>query len=83
MSNSGVKLKARFKTRPIQQWSVGREFNRRLKAAFDEAGIKIPYPHMHLVGAIEHIMTDPQGVAEANNDLPRTTRTYSRHHTSR
>jgi len=49
-ADSGVKLKARFKTVPIQQWSVGREYNKRLKAAFDEAGISIPYPHVHIVG---------------------------------
>jgi len=54
-ADSGVKLKARFKTRPIQQWSVGREFNRRLKASFDKEGIQIPYPHMHLVGAVEQM----------------------------
>lgn len=50
-ADSGVKLKARFKTRPMDQWSVGREFNRRLKYAFDEAGISIPYPHVHLVSS--------------------------------
>jgi len=32
-------LQARFKTRPIKQWSVGREFNRRLKKRFAELGI--------------------------------------------
>jgi small conductance mechanosensitive channel len=48
-ADSGVKLKARFKTWPIEQWSVGREFNRRLKHAFDAEGITIPYPHVHIV----------------------------------
>lgn len=48
-ADSGVKLKARFKTQPVQQWNVGREFNRRLKYAFDAANISIPYPHMHVV----------------------------------
>ncbi|HEX4504849.1 MAG TPA: mechanosensitive ion channel domain-containing protein [Alphaproteobacteria bacterium] len=32
-------LQARFKTKPIKQWSVGREFNRRLKKRFAELGI--------------------------------------------
>lgn len=50
-ADSGVKLKARFKTRPMDQWSVGREYNRRLKHAFDEAGVSIPYPHVHLVSS--------------------------------
>lgn len=48
-ADSGVKLKARIKTRPSEQWAVGREYNRRIKQAFDEAGISIPYPHTRLL----------------------------------
>lgn len=43
--DSAVVVKARIKTKPIQQWAVGREFNGRLKKAFDDAGIEIPFPH--------------------------------------
>ena len=43
--DSAVIIKARFKTVPIKQWSVGREFNRRMKRVFDERGIEIPFPH--------------------------------------
>jgi small conductance mechanosensitive channel len=49
LADSGVVLKARIKTLPIQQWKVGREYNRRIKLAFDEAGIEIPFPHMKLI----------------------------------
>lgn len=42
---SAVIIKARFKTKPIQQWNVGREYRRRLKKAFDKMNIKIPFPH--------------------------------------
>jgi small-conductance mechanosensitive channel len=42
----GVVLKARFKTRPGDQWRVGREFQRRLKLAFDGHGIEIGYPNV-------------------------------------
>lgn len=42
---SEVTIKARLKTRPIQQWSVGREYRRRLKKAFDVEGIELPFPH--------------------------------------
>ncbi len=45
---SEVIIKARIKTQPIQQWSVGREYRRRLKKAFDAKGIEIPYPHRTL-----------------------------------
>jgi len=47
-ADSAVIIKARNKTRPIWQWSVGREFNRRLKKRFDQEGIEIPYPHQTL-----------------------------------
>lgn len=43
--DSAVIIKARYKTRPIQQWNVGREFNRRIKYAFDKKKIEIPFPH--------------------------------------
>lgn len=44
-ADSAVVIKARLMTRPIKQWKVGREFNRRMKKAFDERGIEIPFPH--------------------------------------
>ena len=43
--DSAVIVRGRLKTRPIKQWSIGREYNRRLKKAFDERGIEIPFPH--------------------------------------
>lgn len=46
---SGVNLKARIKTQPIKQWTVGREYLKRIKLAFDAAGIEIPFPHLKLV----------------------------------
>ncbi len=46
--SSEVVIKARLKTLPIQQWSVGREYRRRLKKAFDAQGIEIPFPHRTL-----------------------------------
>lgn len=39
-----MNVRARTKTRPGDQWKVGREFNRRLKKRFDELGIDIPVP---------------------------------------
>jgi small-conductance mechanosensitive channel len=43
--DSAIVIKARTKTKPIQQWRIGREFNRRIKKKFDEVGIEIPFPH--------------------------------------
>ena len=41
-------VKGQIKTRPLQQWSVARAFNARLKRKMDEAGIEIPVPQMQL-----------------------------------
>ncbi len=41
-TDTAVVIKARFKTLPSQQHSVGREFRRRLKKAFDAAGVDLP-----------------------------------------
>jgi small conductance mechanosensitive channel len=46
--DSAVVIKARFKTKPIEQGNVGLEYRRRLKNAFDEQGIEIPFPHQTL-----------------------------------
>jgi small-conductance mechanosensitive channel len=43
---SEVTLRFRLKTLPMKQWEVGRELRRRIKIAFDAAGIKIPGPQM-------------------------------------
>ena len=45
-ADSALIIKARTKTRPIKQWRVAREFNRRLKIKFDEKDIEIPFPHL-------------------------------------
>jgi small conductance mechanosensitive channel len=41
-------VKGQIKTRPLQQWSVARAFNLRLKLKMDEAGIEIPVPQMRI-----------------------------------
>jgi small conductance mechanosensitive channel len=43
---SSVTVRARVKTVPLQQWSVRREYLRRLKELFDARGIEIPFPHL-------------------------------------
>ena len=45
---SEIVIKARQKTTPGMQWPIGREFRKRLKKAFDEKGIDIPFPHRTL-----------------------------------
>jgi small conductance mechanosensitive channel len=52
-ADSAMMIQARTKTTPSQQWRVGREFNRRLKTAFDKHHIEIPFPHITLVTGTE------------------------------
>ena len=44
--DSAVVVRCRFKVAPLAQWDVRREYLKRLKQAFDERGIEIPYPHV-------------------------------------
>ena len=43
--DSALVVKGRIKTKPIQQWTVGREYRKRLKEIFDKHNIEIPFPH--------------------------------------
>lgn len=66
LADSGVVLKARIKTQPIQQWKVGREYLKRIKLAFDAAGVEIPFPHLKLVPPDQPIPAggDPRQTAQ-------------------
>ncbi len=48
-ADSAVTLRARIKTKPAEQWKIGREYRRRLKQAFDAQNIEIPFPMRTLV----------------------------------
>ena len=51
ISHTGILIRLIIKTQPLQQWSVAREFRRRLKKALDEQGIEIGIPkqiEMHI-----------------------------------
>jgi small-conductance mechanosensitive channel len=45
---SGLIIRARLNTKPIEQWRIGREFNLRMKKAFEAEGIQMPVPHRML-----------------------------------
>ena len=44
LGDSAVVVRSQAKTRPGAQWGLEREMNRRLKKAFEDAGIEIPFP---------------------------------------
>jgi small-conductance mechanosensitive channel len=45
-ADSAVVVRCRFKVAAGDQWSVRREYLKRLKDAFDAVGIEIPFPHV-------------------------------------
>ena len=77
---SSVVIKVRLKTVPIEQWTVGREFNRRMKKAFDKKGIEMPFPHRTIYFGVDrkgeapaaHIRMDaPAGAKRKAEDQAR------------
>lgn len=53
-ADSAVTIRARIKTKPAEQWKVGREYRRRLKKAFDAQRIEIPFPMRTLLMGEDH-----------------------------
>lgn len=68
-AESAIVIRARIKTRPLQQWDVAREFNRRLKARFDREGIRLSSPQRIVMRQLPEDPpprgTAPQGAAGA------------------
>ena len=46
--DSGIDIRILGDVRPMMQWEVTGELRKRLKKAFDEEGIEIPWPHVKL-----------------------------------
>jgi small-conductance mechanosensitive channel len=46
---SSIEIKILGETQPIRQWDVMGEMRKRLKRAFDDEGIEIPFPHRTVV----------------------------------
>lgn len=46
--DTGLIIRARLNTKPIEQWRIGREFNRRMKQAFEAEGIQMAVTHRML-----------------------------------
>jgi small conductance mechanosensitive channel len=67
-TESAIILRARTTTRPIQQWRVAREFNRRLKMAFDEKNIEMPFREITVHMAHDRKGGFPRFAAEAHGN---------------
>ncbi len=62
---SSIVIRARYRTKPLKQWGVGREYRRRLKKRFDELDIEIPFPHQTVYWGSE---IDPLKIAGGTDD---------------
>jgi small conductance mechanosensitive channel len=45
LGDSGIDIKVTGDTKPVQQWAITGELRLRIKKAFDQEGIEIPWPH--------------------------------------
>jgi small conductance mechanosensitive channel len=48
LAESSVVIRCRFRVLPLEQWTIKREFLRRIKKAFDAEGIEIPFKTLTL-----------------------------------
>lgn len=47
-AESSVIIRLVIKTKPMEQWAIGREYRRRLKKLFDEKNVEFPFPYRTL-----------------------------------
>lgn len=60
LDNAGATVRLWIKTQPLKQWEVAREYRRRLKGAFDKAGIPFGIPQQALMLHSEMSDDDPK-----------------------
>ncbi|NJL22608.1 MAG: mechanosensitive ion channel family protein [Leptolyngbyaceae cyanobacterium SM1_3_5] len=60
LDNAGATVRLWIKTQPLKQWEVAREYRRRLKVAFDKAGIPFGIPQQALMLHSEMSDDDPK-----------------------
>lgn len=76
LGDSAVTVRGRVKTRPGQQWGVGREYTEIVKRIFDARAIDIPYPHRTIVYPEPPASAESKTVLSTppkNNRLPTST----------
>lgn len=58
----GLMIRVWIKTQPLKQWEVAREYRRRVKVAFDKAGIAIPLPQQAIW--VNEVVSSPKSASE-------------------
>lgn len=71
LDESAVTIRTLLRTHPGQQWSVGREFRRRIKNRLDQEGIEIPFPQrtVHLVAEAKSPLSEAGDVPGAPRNI--------------
>jgi small conductance mechanosensitive channel len=64
LGDSAIVIKLMVKTKPLQQWTIKRQFLLRIKRRFDEEGIEIPFPHR----TVYHRFDENQRLAVIQDD---------------
>jgi small conductance mechanosensitive channel len=71
LDNAGATIRLWIKTQPLRQWEVAREYRRRLKLAFDRAGISIGVPQQSLWLSNAAVNQLPAHSSEALKQVPK------------
>lgn len=63
--DSSLKVRIMFKTPIFENWGAEREFNRRIKLAFDREGIEIPFPQrdIHIIRGADLTSEEEEALA--------------------
>jgi small-conductance mechanosensitive channel len=69
--DSGIIIRAVGDTRPMEQWAVLGELRRRIKRAFDQEGVEIPWPHIKLYFGEEKKAEPPKPFKPSKPTRPR------------
>lgn len=79
--DSGIAIKILGETKPLTQWDVMGELRMRLKKAFDQEGIEIPWPHTKVFfGATPEISIKGLAGQKISQSSPAQQATRPKHH---
>jgi small conductance mechanosensitive channel len=79
-ADSSIIIRARFRVGPLEQWAVRREYLRRLKYAFDDKVIEIPFPQVTLHRPAPRADIQPDRVGFNKSDVKPVTPTIGSSH---
>ena len=70
LGDSGIDIKILGDTKPLEQWAITGELRLRLKKAFDQEGIEIPWPHTKVYFGNALPEEEPVATGEKNGRQP-------------